>query len=130
MSRAPMERDTSQRRAIRRALEEAGRPLGALELLRSARPFAPGLGVATVYRTIKAMVVQGAISVVELPGEPPRYEPSGKEHHHHFRCSRCRKVYELDGQCLGDLGALIPRGFRMTSHELLAHGVCAACARR
>ncbi|NNN06674.1 MAG: transcriptional repressor, partial [Elusimicrobia bacterium] len=31
-----MQRDTAQRRAIRRALDEAGRPLGALEVLERA----------------------------------------------------------------------------------------------
>ena len=48
-----MERDTAQRRAIRRALDDAGRPLGALEVLKLSKRFAPKLGIATVYRTLK-----------------------------------------------------------------------------
>jgi len=122
-----MKRNTSQRRAIRRALAESGRPLGALEVLEASRPFAPGLGIATVYRNIKALVAGGAVSIVELPGEPPRYEASGKGHHHHFRCEDCSKVYELGG-CLGGLKGLLPRGFQMTGHELTLHGRCSACS--
>ncbi|MDP3544419.1 MAG: transcriptional repressor [Elusimicrobiota bacterium] len=125
-----MQRDTSQRRAIRRALDDAGRPLGALEVLEASKDFAPGLGIATVYRNIKALLKEGEISEVALPGEPPRYEAAGKDHHHHFRCERCEKVYELGGACLSDLKNALPRGFRVTSHEVLVHGVCAACAHR
>lgn len=127
---AVMQRDTSQRRAIRRALEDAGRPLGALEVLEASKGDAPGLGIATVYRNIKALLEAEEISEVALPGEPPRYEAAGKGHHHHFRCERCEKVYELGGACLPDLKNALPRGFRVTSHEVLVHGVCAACARK
>jgi Fur family ferric uptake transcriptional regulator len=125
-----MKRDTSQRRAIRRALEDAGRPLGALEVLEASKREAPGLGIATVYRNIKALLKEGDISEVALPGEPPRYEAAGKGHHHHFRCDRCEKVFELGGACLPDLKGSLPRGFRVTSHEVLVHGLCAACARK
>lgn len=124
------QRDTSQRRAIRRALEDAGRPLGALEVLEASKGFAPGLGIATVYRNIKGLIESGEISEVQLPGEAPRYEAAGKDHHHHFRCSACEKVFELGGACLPDLKGALPRGFRVTSHEVLVHGVCASCAKR
>jgi Fur family ferric uptake transcriptional regulator len=123
-----MQRDTAQRRAIRRVLEEAGRPLGALEVLESSKRFSPRLGIATVYRTIKSLASEGTVATVDLPGEPPRYEASGKGHHHHFLCDRCAKVYELGG-CLGGLKGLLPKGFKMSSHELLLHGRCAGCSK-
>lgn len=129
MKAAPASRDTAQRRAIRAALEKAGRPLGALEVLRAAKSGAPGLGIATVYRNLKALVQGGEVTAVELPGAAPRYEFAGKEHHHHFLCSGCDKVYELGG-CLGGLRQLLPRGFSLGSHELLLHGTCASCSRR
>lgn len=124
-----MQRDTAQRRAIRRALEESGRPLGALEVLEHSKRFAPRLGLATVYRTLKALGADGQVTAVELPGQPPRYEAAGKGHHHHFLCERCGKVFELGG-CLGGLRGLLPRGFKMSSHELLLHGRCPSCSGR
>ena len=36
---------------------------------------------------------------------------------------------EALGGCLGGLKELMPRGFKMTTHELLLQGRCAACAR-
>ncbi len=117
-----MQRDTKQRRAIRTTLEEAGHPLSPKELLEAARDRADGLGIATVYRNLKHLQDDGAVTSVELPGEPPRYEIAGKEHHHHFHCRECDKVYELEG-CPSDLGSVTPTGFQVESHEFVLYGL-------
>jgi Fur family transcriptional regulator, ferric uptake regulator len=122
-----MKRDTQQRRAIDRAIGESGRPLSPREVLDAARAHCPGLGIATVYRTLKALVEEGALAQVELPGEPPRYEATGKRHHHHFHCRACDRVYELDG-CPEGLRNLTPAGFALESHEVVLYGRCAECA--
>jgi Fur family transcriptional regulator, ferric uptake regulator len=121
------ERDTQQRRAIRSAIELADRPLSPKEVLDQAQPQSPGLGIATVYRTLKSGVEGGWLQPVELPGEPPRYEPTGKQHHHHFHCRRCDRVYEIEG-CLDDLRHLTPPGFVLEAHEIVLYGRCAGCA--
>jgi Fur family ferric uptake transcriptional regulator len=123
-----MERNTRQRQAIREALHKAGRPLSPSEILALARPRAKGLGMATVYRSVKSLVESGEVVAVELPGEPARYEAAGKHHHHHFHCRTCRKVYEVEG-CPGELDALVPKGFELESHELVLYGRCVACRR-
>jgi Fur family ferric uptake transcriptional regulator len=122
-----MPRDTRQRRAIRFVLETSGRPLSAGEILAGARRLARTLGVATVYRNVRTLVDQGWLAAVELPGEPLRYEPAGKSHHHHFRCRRCAKVFELPG-CATRPRPRTPRGFVVESHELVLYGRCATCA--
>lgn len=121
-----MERATHQRQAICESFEHAGRPLGPREVLELAQQSSPGLGVATVYRTIKALVTEGRLQPVELPGEPARYEMAGKAHHHHFRCRRCHKVYEIQG-CPGNLKSLVPRGFTLENHEMVLYGLCSHC---
>ena len=122
------ERDTQQRRAIRSAIERADRPLSPREVLDEAQPLSPGLGIATVYRTLKTGVERGVLQPVELPGEPPRYETTGKQHHHHFHCRSCDRVYEIDG-CPDDLRNLTPPGFALEAHEIVLYGRCADCAR-
>ncbi|MBI5836413.1 MAG: transcriptional repressor [Candidatus Eisenbacteria bacterium] len=121
-----MERNTSQRRAIQRVLQDAARPMGPREILDAARRHIPGLGIATVYRTIKRCVEEGTLHPVELPGEPPRYEPAGKNHHHHFRCRGCNRVYEVRG-CPKNLSTLTPPGFRLEDHSVVLYGLCVEC---
>ena len=122
-----MQRETKQRRAIRRTLKEAGHPLSPNEVLEAARIHVAGLGIATVYRNLKAFQEEGWVVPVELPGEPPRYEIAGKQHHHHFHCRSCDKVYEVDG-CPGNLGEVTPDGFQLESHEFVLYGLCEGCA--
>ncbi len=122
-----MQRDTRQRKAIRQALTEAGHPLSPKELLEAAREQVKGLGIATVYRNLKALHEDGWITTVELPGEPPRYELSGKGHHHHFHCRACDRVYEVEG-CPGDIKAITPQGFELEDHEFVLYGRCDLCA--
>jgi Fur family ferric uptake transcriptional regulator len=121
-----MERQTRQRAAIRAAFEAAGRPLLPQEVLEAAQSEVPGLGLATVYRNLKAMVEDGTLSAVHLPGENPRFELAGHGHHHHFQCTRCQRVFDLDA-CPGDLAQLAPRGFTVEEHELTLYGRCDEC---
>jgi len=122
-----MERDTAQRRAIRRAFEVADRPLSPQEVLQAAQQEVAGLGIATVYRTVKGLLEENWLEPVELPGEAARYEVSGKRHHHHFLCRGCDRVFEIEG-CPGSLRGLTPPGFTLESHEVVLYGRCPGCS--
>lgn len=122
-----MQRKTRQRDAIQRALEEADRPLGPEEIQARAQKIVPRLGIATVYRTVKALTEAGTLVTVDLPGEPTRYEIAGKDHHHHFHCRACGRVFEVEG-CPGDLSRLNPPGFKLEDHEVILYGLCGTCA--
>jgi Fur family transcriptional regulator, ferric uptake regulator len=122
-----MERDTRQRRAIRQVFARSDRPLSAEEVRAGAHRHAPTLGLATVYRNLKALVDEGFLVAVAMPGEAARYEAAGKRHHHHFRCRRCDRLFELGG-CRKPVPRA-PKGFVVESHELLLYGRCASCAR-
>ncbi len=121
-----MQRDTAQRRAIRDVLLDANRPMSPQELLDDARGRVPNMGIATVYRTLKGLTEQGWLVPVELPGEPQRYEVSGKGHHHHFSCQQCGRVFEIRG-CPSELEKMVPKGFLMESHEVFLYGLCRDC---
>ena len=122
-----MERSTAQRKAIHQVLERSGRPLSPPAIFSEARSLAPGLGMATVYRTLKRLLDEKTISPVELPGEAPRYERSGMEHHHHFRCTSCNKVFDWFGcQCTCEQHT--PHGFAVERHDVYLFGRCADCA--
>lgn len=119
-------RNTKQKDAIRSAFQEADRPLSPEETLALAQAEVDGLSIATVYRNIASLVEENWLTPVELPGEAKRYEVAGKDHHHHFRCNSCGKVFELEG-CSVDIRPKLPRGFRASGHEFFIYGQCAAC---
>ena len=121
-----MTRNTRQRRVIRDVLAEAARPLATEEILAAAQARVAGLGIATVYRTVRVLVDEGWLEVVGLPGSAPRYEVAGKGHHHHFHCRQCGRLFEIEG-CLENLKRLVPAGFQVTDHDVLLTGSCAAC---
>ena len=121
---APAARDTRQKRAIRAVLERAERPLSPEEILAAAQDASAGLGIATVYRTVKALIDEEWLSAVEVPGRPTLYERSGKTHHHHFVCDICARVYEIEG-C--DVTGTLPRGFRVRDHDVTLYGTCRTC---
>jgi len=120
------QRYTRQRAAIREAFDRAGRPLSAQQVLDAAQADVEGLGIATVYRNIRALVEDGWLAAIELPGAATVYERAGKVHHHHFHCDRCSRVFELAG-CLPSINRLAGRRFSVTRHELVFYGICAEC---
>lgn len=122
-----IERNTRQRLAIRNAFERAGRPLGADEVLRAAQHDVPGIGIATVYRNIKVLTEMDWLTAGALPGEPPRYEPAGQPAHHHFRCRRCRRVFDVPGSVAG-VADIVPRRFQLEDYQVLLEGRCADCS--
>jgi len=122
-----MERSTRQRDAIKSAIEAARRPLSPQEILAAAQTQVEGLGMATVYRNLKALVESGGLTVVSLPGENDRYEAIGHAHHHHFQCTRCERVFDVH-ECPGNMRQLAPPGFTVERHELTLYGLCSDCA--
>lgn len=122
-------RNTSQRQTVRQVFEESDRPLSTNEVLERATRYKPGIGIATIYRTLKLLLDSGWLVTVKLPNEPPRYEKGGKPHHHHFHCQGCGRVYEVPG-CPEFLTRIVPPGFEMEDHHLLLYGRCPECVGR
>jgi Fur family ferric uptake transcriptional regulator len=123
-----MERYTRQRNAILNAIVVAARPLSPQEIHEAAAPGSPTLGIATVYRTIRMLLEEAAIRTVELPGEPARYESADLGHHHHFKCTACQRVFDVE-ECAADLHELVPVGFTLQGHDITLYGRCEDCGR-
>lgn len=121
---------TRQRSAVARAV--AGMP-GAFtvdELVRAASSLEPGIGTATVYRAVAALVRDGELEPVgERDGRVLYARCSAAHHHHHLVCTGCGSTVEAtcplsDG---GMLEAAEREGFAVTGHELRVYGLCRAC---
>lgn len=121
-------RHTRQREVIAAVLGGAEGPLSVPELLRRAQAELPGLGAATVYRTLRLLQDGGEVHPVALDGEM-LYEASGRGHHHHFACRVCERVYTIHA-CPVALprGTVYPGGFVVEDHEVTLYGVCPVCS--
>ena len=108
-----MRRDTSQQRAIRAAIDSAGRPLSVQEIHVTAAKESPSLGLRTVYRVVNRMLGDGAIAPVVVPGQPDRYEPAAVAEKHHHRCEQCDRIFDVDA-FPGGLSRMLPPGFKLT----------------
>lgn len=120
-----MQRKTQQRETIQAVLTEAARPLTVHEILERAAQEVPGIGIATVYRCVKALMEANKVELVEIVGEPLRYETVKSAHHHHFVCEKCKKVFDVEG--CASIASMVPYGFKLRDHEIVLYGVCAAC---
>lgn len=118
---------TSPRREIIGALDTKQEGFTAEEIVAEL----PGLGRATVYRTLKLLQEVGAICRLNMLDGAPRYTLSGVEHHHHTVCIRCGVVSEFRAatleRFLRTLSAEIPGG--IVGHRIDLYVTCPNCLR-
>ncbi len=122
------QRRTSQRHAIQEVFRQNDRPLGIEEILYAGRRTVGSLNQATVYRNLKLLVAKGWLRKIDQPALGALYERAGKEHHHHFQCRSCGRLFELPG-CLLNEKSSTPPGFVTDGHEVVLFGFCSSCKR-
>ena len=123
------ERVTRQRLLIANALAAAGRRLTAEQLYRSLRRQQPGIGRATVFRTLETLVDAGVARRLELDGHVYAYVACLPEHHHHLACTVCGRVEEIDEAYVTPIAERLAAdlGFEIDDARLDFYGRCATC---
>lgn len=101
----------------------------AAELYDRVRQLLPGIGLATVYRNLSALVEEGWVREVRAGGST-QYDRR-RDRHDHVVCSRCGKladvVLSLPHGALEEAERVT--GYRITEHHVELLGVCADCRR-
>jgi len=119
---------TPARVAVLETIEQEGEHLHPAEILATAKQRYPGLGRATVYRTLELLTQLGIVRPIYVGEEGPTYIRS-RGGHHHLVCSRCGLIQDFDS-CSSDEIAdeLATRfNFEISSHLLEFYGLCANC---
>jgi Fur family ferric uptake transcriptional regulator len=131
LSRAGL-KSTRQRERIAHAFFAGRRHVSAEELYHQLRSRDAGLGLVTVYRTLK-LLRQAGLATERTFGESyARFDPNPADWtHHHLICTRCGKIQEFQDATLRELGARVARsrGFTLTEQRLELYGICRDCAR-
>ena len=87
------------------------------------------VGLATVYRALRALKERGVVDELSHRTGESCYRLCAPGHHHHLVCERCHRVEELEG-CEVDTWvtrASRAKGFRAASHTVEVFGLCADC---
>jgi Fur family transcriptional regulator, ferric uptake regulator len=126
-------RMTPQREAVLGVLEEKeGKPLTPEDIHTLAAEKHPGLGIATIYRTMDLFCELDIASPVYLMGGQRYYEINSGKHHHHMVCISCGEVELLEACMIDDIVEMVRDGsdFLITSHSMSLFGYCPACLRK
>jgi Fur family transcriptional regulator, ferric uptake regulator len=122
-------RITEPRRAVASLIAEREGHFTAAEIVAGARQRYPGIGRATVFRTLDLFASLKLVERVDLPDGDHAYVACHPSHHHHAICTRCGRSLDLTdsglARVLREVGDNL--GFRITSHRLELFGICAAC---
>ncbi len=124
-------KSTRQRDVIVKLLSEAGRHLSAEELYTLVKKSEPGIGYATVYRTLKLLSETGLAMARHFEDGFTRYELNETgAHHDHLICTACGSIIEFENNEIEKLQQAVAKknGFTVTSHKLEIYGLCDICA--
>ncbi len=89
----------------------------------------PGVGRATVYRTIRLLLDAGVICKLALPDGAPKYSLARAEHHHHTVCVSCGTVGEFRAVTMERLLRTIGDDIsgEIVGHRIEIHITCQEC---
>jgi Fur family ferric uptake transcriptional regulator len=120
-------KSTRQRDQILEAFLEAGGHVSIDELHVRVQSLMPGVGQATVYRTMKLLVEAGIAHERRFHDGQSRYEVVvGGEHHDHIICVTCGRIFEFEDPIIEARQAAVAaaHGLRVESHRHEIYGRC------
>lgn len=123
-------KSTAQRDDIARVFFANDGHISVEELYREVKRVNPGVGYATVYRTVRLLRECGLAAERHFHDGEARFENVEEEHHHdHLICERCGRIVEFANDAIEKLQENVAQklGFVITRHKMELYGVCAEC---
>jgi len=125
-------KSTAQRDDIAHVFFASSRHISVEELYQEVKQVNPGIGYATVYRTMKLLTECGVATERHFRDGEARYESTEGRHHDHLICERCGRIVEFEEDRIESLQAEVAArlGFRFTGHKMELYGVCRDCQKK
>ena len=130
---------TTPRRGIIETLYNSGKYLSADEIYGKVNDAYPGIGLATIYRTLIVLTDMGILTKFEFGEGKARYElaesETGELHHHVLVCTDCLKVTKYsdfspeERQFMAQNERFLEQkyNFTITRHVVQFYGHCHDC---
>jgi len=123
---------TEKRKAILKAFLSMEHHVSAEELYEKLKKKNLGIGLATVYRTLKILSLCGLAQQRQFGDGQNRYEHmTDQEHHDHLVCKGCGKITEFENNRIEALQEEVARenGYVVFTHKLELYGLCSDCSK-
>ena len=123
-------RSTRQRDIILDVFLSTHQHISVEELYLKIKSVNPGIGHATVYRTLKLFAEAGLAREILLHDGQTRYEHvMAGEHHDHLVCTGCNSIIEFEDETIENLQKEIAarHGFLIKNHKMEIYGLCNKC---
>ena len=119
---------TPQRVAIYKVLTASVSHPSAEQIHREVKKQFPNISIDTVNRTLLTFAGAHMIDIVEGHGDPRRFDPNQKTHHH-FYCVSCHKIFDFQDNLLDrvPLPPEIEKNFLITGKRICLTGYCDHC---
>jgi len=126
-------RGSKRREEVLKVFLDASSHLSMAELFLDVRRRCPGMGLATVYRTMRLICEAGLADEIDFGDGTKRFERKDNQpHHDHLICESCGRCVELDDGEIESLQARLAddHGFTLTRHKMYLFGICPDCRRQ
>ena len=126
-----MKRNTWQREAVREALGSSEGFVSAQALHSNLRDSGSPIGLATVYRALSDLAVEGEADSLQQEGESLYRACTPGSHHHHLICRNCGLTVEIEADAveLWAKNVAAEHGFTQPNHIVDVFGLCATCTK-
>lgn len=130
---------TSQREAVLEVLSNTDQHLSTEEVYFQLHQKCPGIGLATVYRTLELLVKLGIVQKFDFGDGRARYEilsdSKEEDHHHHLICKKCGTIIDYKDFISDEIellnktekGLSEKYNFEITDHVIHFYGICEKC---
>lgn len=123
-------RSTSQRRTVTEVFFRSKGHLSIEDVLLQVRTEDPGVGYATVYRTLKLLKECGLALERHFGDGVSRYEVAHEnDHHDHLICTECNAIVEFEDEAIEVLQEQLAKrhGYLLRGHKHELYGLCPTC---
>ncbi len=124
----PVRRMTNQRRVMLEELKQLRSHPTADELHHIVRRRLPKLSIATVYRNLEILCLEGLAQKIDISGAQRRFD-GNTDNHYHVRCIACGRVEDVDFGPISNIEEAIRNRseYKILSHRLEFIGLCPDC---
>ncbi|MDD5456284.1 MAG: transcriptional repressor [Candidatus Margulisbacteria bacterium] len=125
---ARLYKSTPKRRAILDLLENSETYLSPEQIWMKLKEKFIKIGLPTVYRNLESLAGMGKAQVILTENRQLHYyRCHDRDHHHHFVCNSCKKVFELPTCPVRTIEAAFNYQVKIESHIFQVNGYCREC---